>query len=148
MAWIHQHWFSAVQTVGIVGSLLLTLAALRRDARARRTTDYLTLSTLHRDLWSEMHRRPELARITQPVVDLVSAPLSVPEEEFLMLVINHFHIGWRLFREGGILSIDVLAADARAFFARPLPHLVWERSKQPRDPRFVRFIEHALASEA
>jgi hypothetical protein len=148
LAWIHQHWFSVVQTAGIVGSLLLTLAALRRDHRARRTTDYLTLSTLHRELWSEMHRRPELARVTQPVVDLVAAPLSVPEEEFLMLVINHFHIGWHLFCEGGLLSLKVLAADARAFFSLPLPHLVWERSKQPRDPRFVRFIERALAGGA
>ena len=137
-----------MQTVGIVGSLLLTLVALRRDQRARRTTDYLTLTTLHRELWSEMHRRPELARATQPVVDLVAVPLSVAEEEFLMLVINHFHVGWRLFREGGLLSLDVLAADARAFFALPLPHLVWERSKKPRDPRFVRFIENALAREA
>jgi hypothetical protein len=148
LAWLHQHWFNAVQTVGIVGSLLLTLAALRRDARARRTTDYLTLSALHRELWSELHRRPELARITQPVADLVSAPLSVPEEEFLMLVINHFHVGWRLFREGGLLPLQVLAADARAFFTLPLPHLVWERSKQPRNPRFVQFIEDALASYA
>jgi hypothetical protein len=40
------------------------------------------------------------------------------------------------------------AADARAFFTLPLPHLVWERSKQPRNPRFVQFIEDALASYA
>jgi len=144
-AWVEQHWFSAIQTLGIVGGLLFTLAAARRKAKSRRTSDYLTLTSLHRELWSELHRRTDLARIVQPTVDLVGAPISVPEEEFLMLVINHFHTGWLLFREGGLLPLDVLAEDAGAFISLPLARLVWDKTKAPRDPRFVEFVEAALS---
>lgn len=143
--WIQQDWFNAVQTIGIIGTTLVTLAAVRREARGRRIADFLTLTQHHRELWSEVHRRPDLARIVQAGVDLVAAPMTIAEEEFLMLVLNHFHVGWLLFREGGLLSLKVLAMDVRAFFALPLPRQIWNRTKHTRDRRFVRFIERALA---
>lgn len=85
------------------------------------------------------------ARIGQAEVDLIAAPISVAEEEFLMLALNHFHAGWLLVKEGGLVSLEVLAADARAFVTLPIPRAVWERTKHARDPKFVQFIENALA---
>lgn len=143
--WLSQNWFNAVQTLGIVGSSYFTLTVLRRDLRSRRVADYLALTQQHRELWSELHRRPELARVTHVEVDLLAAPISEAEEEFLMLAFNHFHTGWLLVRQGGLISMKTLSADARAFFSLPLPRTVWEQTKHSRDPEFLRFIDQALA---
>ena len=140
-AWFQQNWFSLVQSTGIIGSLLLTALALRRNLRSRQTGDYLTLAQHHRDLWGDLHRRPELARVAVATVDLVSQPMTTAEQEFLLLVITHFHTGWLLAREGSLLKLDVLAQDAGAFFQLPLPSVVWDQTRATRDPEFLRFIE-------
>lgn len=147
LSWLDQHWFNLVQTLGIVGGLGLTFASLRRDHRGRKMGDYLTLVGHHRELWSDAHRRPELARIFQAEVDLLAAPISVMEEEFLNLVIVHFSTGWLRARDGSYLDLPLLAADARAFFSLPIPRVVWQRTTHFRDPQFVTFIEEALAAK-
>lgn len=144
LAWLEANWFSVVQSTGIVGSILLTALMLRRDRRGRKISDLLTLSQHHRDLWSEMHRRPELARIVRPEVDLVGHPITTAEEEFLMLAIMHFDTGWRLAREGSLLTLANMAIDAGSFFTLPLPAHVWAHIRHQRDPKFVKFVEDAV----
>ena len=144
LAWLDQNWFNLAQTLGIVATGLLATLTLRRETRARRLGDYLTVVSQHRELWNDAHRRPELARIFQAEVDLVAAPMSVAEEEYLNLIIDHFHTGWLLATSGVVLKAKVLAVDAQAFFALPLPRRVWEKTRPGRDPAFVRFIEKAL----
>ena len=145
-SWLDQNWFSLVQTLGILGGVGLTAAALRRDTRARKIGDYLILTGQHRELWSEVHRRPELSRILKAEVDLLASPLSVAEEEFLNLAIEHSQTGCLLARAGSPIRLSSLSSDARSFFTLPLPRVVWEKTKHARDPRFVRFIEQAIAS--
>ena len=145
LAWLDQNWFSLVQSIGIIGSILLATRSMRRERRARRIGDYLALAQQHRDLWGDLHRRPELARVTAEQVDLLARPIVPAEEEFLILVIAHFQTGWLLAREDSLLSLSVLARDARAFFQLPLPFDVWDRTKAPRDPAFVQFVEDACA---
>lgn len=146
--WLNQNWFTLIQTLGIIGSLLLTTAALRRDTGARRLGDFLTLAGHHRELWSEIHRNPELRRIFSPEVDLLAHPITPAEQEFLNLVIVHFHTGWHLAKQGAVHSLDVIATDARSFFALPVPRAVWEATRECRDPEFQRFIDQALGKKS
>jgi hypothetical protein len=73
--------------------------------------------------------------------DLVAAPVTVEEREFLLLVIYHFQTCWELGRDGDLVSLDVLRLDAAQFFELPIPRLVWCESRTSRDPRFVAFVE-------
>lgn len=146
VAWLNGSWFSLVQSLGIIASILLTATAMRRDRRSRRIGDYLALTSEHRQLWGDLNHRPELARVVSPDVDLVAEPLSFAEEEFLLLVIVHVHTGWLLAGQGSLVDIRVLARDAGAFFRLPLPRLVWRRTQTLRDPAFVAFIDAACAS--
>ena len=141
--WLQANWFTAIQTVGILGSLWLAVATLRRDIQTRRTADLLSLTAHHRELWKDSYRSPELQRIFQTEVDLVGLPISVAEEEFLNSAIVHFYVGWRLVVAQRIVPPRVFASDVRSFFSLPLPHAVWERTKAVRDPNFVRFVDKA-----
>lgn len=146
--WIEQNWFSVVQAGGIIGSILLSVLMLRRDQRTRRVSDLLTLAGHHRDLWADMHRRPELSRIAASEADLVGSPITIAEEEFLLLVIMHFYTGWMLAREGSLITFKTLATDAGSFFALPLPSKVWSQSRSQRDPDFVRFVDEAVGNRS
>ena len=142
--WGSENWFSLLQSVGIVGGLLLTATTIRQDRRSRAVEAMLTLASNHRSLWSDAHSRKDLARILLPEVDLLERPITVEEEEFLNVVIVHFHTGWLLAKEGVGASLPVFATDVRAFFSLPIPRAVWSKSKSAREPEFVRFVDDCL----
>ena len=144
LIWLSDNWFTLLQSTAIVAGLLFTGAAAQREVRSRKTSDLLTLLQQHRELWSEVHRRPELSRVILSSVDLVGNPVSVAEERFLNLVIIHFHTGWQLAVLGVGHTPEILAMDVRDFFVLPLPRAVWEQSKAVRDPQFVRFVDEVL----
>lgn len=141
---LESNWFNLVQSVGIVASLLFAAVTIHRESRAHQMTALLALDEQHRDLWSELHRRPELARILAPEVDLVGKPVTTAESEFLNTVFVHFCTGWRLAAEHGVLSVDDLQRDLVGFLARPIPHQVWKQTLNIREQRFVAFVEAAL----
>ena len=103
----------------------------------------LSLSGLHRELWTEVHRR-DLRGLSKsrPV-----APISLAEEEFLNLVLVHFYTGWQLARLGTGVSMDVLQKDVQSFFARPIPRAIWQKTRGERDVRFVRFVEKCFVTQ-
>ena len=138
------NWFNLVQSVGIVASLLFAAVTVRRESKAHQMTALLALDEQHRDLWSELHRRPELGRVLAPEVDLVGKPVTTAESEFLNTVFVHFCTGWRLAAEHGVFSEDDLRRDLVGFLARPIPHQVWKQTLNIREQRFVAFVEAAL----
>jgi hypothetical protein len=143
-SWLEENWFHVLEASGITFGLFFTAATLRQQIKARKISDHLLLNQQHRELWSELYRRPALARILERDLDLQTHPMTAEEEEFLNLVIVHFVTGWHLAKQGALIKLKVLKADVGDFFNRPLPHLAWTRSKEFRDPAFNRFVETCL----
>jgi len=135
-SWIKENWFTVVQTVGIVGGLWFTAASFR-------ISNMLTLAEQHRALWDDALERPDLKRVFLAKVEKIE-PVTVEEEEFLNLVIVHFETGWQMANTSTILTREILARDIRGFFSKPLPHSVWEKTRDSRNPQFVKFVERAL----
>ena len=141
--WADQNWFPLLQTVGILGGLFATYLSLLRDRKSWKLANYLTLVGQHRDLWRNVPSDPLLTRVLTPEVDLIGKPISLSEQEFLNLVIVHFHTGWIMAQEKMFLSLAALTADAASFFRLPLPKEVWKLNKAFHDPAFVEFIDNA-----
>jgi hypothetical protein len=144
LLWLRENWFPVLQTVGIIGGLLFTAISIRQATNARRASDLLALTEQHRQLWNEVYTRPGLSRIYSEDVDLLAAPISIPEERFMNQVIVHFQTGWQLACQGSLVTLAAMKADAQTFFKLPIPRSVWNQTKGARDPKFVRFIEQAL----
>lgn len=106
----------------------------------------LALEEQHRELWSELHRCPELARILEPAPDLIALPVTPAESEFLNTVFVHFCTGWRLAAEHRVLSVKDLGRDIRQFLQNPIPLQVWNRTTGIREKRFVEFVERVRAA--
>lgn len=143
-SWLDGNWFNLVQTVGIVGSLLMAAGAASREAKAREIENILTLSGHHQSLWSSIAEKPELQRIFNNNPDALTNPVTVNEELALNEIFAHYLTGWRVASAGGITTLRELSDDVADFFALPLPHAVWEQTKKHRNKRFVRFVENAL----
>ena len=146
VSWIEQNWFLLLQGLGILGGLLFTGLSLGQANKGRKITNLLELSEQHRQLWTEVRERPELARILRTDVDLIAAPITVAEEAYMNLVFNHFSVGWTVARAGSLLTLSALALDVAAFFSLPIPRSVWEETKGNRDRKFVCFVQRVLAS--
>jgi hypothetical protein len=145
-SWVQNNWSSAVGSAGIIGSLWMGIAAAHREAKAREIQNVLRLSEHHHELWNSLNRRPGLDRIRRTDAEVLVDPLTTAEQEFINLAIVHYLTGWRIAEAGGITTLTELAADVRGFFCLPLPHAVWEKTKQYRNQRFVRFVDRALTS--
>jgi hypothetical protein len=144
--WLHDNWFSFLQSVGIAGSLVFTAISVRQNSKDRDTKDLLTLAALHRDLWGDLNRRPELQRIREREVDFVAKPMTSSEAEFLNLAIVHFYTGWLLAKRGAWPSLRALTPDVQGFFSLPIPKTVWQATRETRDPKFVKFVEKCCAT--
>ena len=142
--WVQDNWFSLVQTAGILAGLLFTAWSFRRTSLDQRTSNRLSLAGHHRELWECAHQDAALQRIFATEPDLVAAPVTFEEREFLLEVIYHFQTCLELAREGGLVSLRALRLDAATFFGLPIPRAVWRETRASRDPRFVTFIEECL----
>lgn len=57
-SWFTDNWVDIVQTIGVVAGFLFTAYTLRRDERARETSNLLALKQQYNDLWQEFYSRP------------------------------------------------------------------------------------------
>jgi hypothetical protein len=145
VSWFGSHWHSLLESLGIIGSLLFTGIAVRRDLESRRASEQLTLAAQHRRLWGQLHRRRGLKHVLEPDRDLEREPVTREEQLFLELAFVHFHTGWLICREDGALTpVRVLALDAGHFFNLPAPSAVWATVSQSYQPEFAAFIAEAI----
>jgi hypothetical protein len=122
---------------------LLTRATIKQQAADQKGQSVFTLAQQHYALWSEAQQRDDLKRIFQRNADL-SQPPTLAEEEYLNLIIAHYLVGWESAKTKNFPTLETLSKDAGDFFSRPLPRAIWEKTKETRDPRFVRFVERAV----
>src|SRR5207302_8023789 len=103
----------------------------------------------HREIWSELFKRPELSRISKKDVDLKQFPIKPEEELFIGLLILHLNSAYHAIQDGLYLEPEGMRDDIRQFFSRPMATAVWKKLKPLQDKRFVDFVEtsRGLANE-
>lgn len=144
-SWIGSHWFPFLATGGIIGTFLLSGAALVLDAHVRRVANLIQLTEHHRTLWERLLADPQLARVLDPHVDLENAPPTAAEEMFVVFIILHLSNTYYAMKTGFYRQPEGLGKDIERFFAFPLPWRVWQRVKELQERAFVAFVERALS---
>jgi hypothetical protein len=140
--WIAHNWFSLLQSLGIIGGLFFTGISLRIDAKVRRLGNLLTITQQHREIWTNLYRRPELSRVLDPKANVTSEPVTEEEEMFILLLLVHLGTTRDVLKTGMLDKPDEgVPKDIKWFFSLPVPKTVWERVKDRQDEAFVRFVE-------
>lgn len=138
------NWFTFLQSAGIIGSLLFAGIGLHSEARTRRVANLLTVTSNHREVWTELYRRPELRRVLEVKVDLQSKPVSIEEEIFVVLVILHVASVFEALKGDLLIAQEGFRRDVWWIFSRPIPRAVWERIKVLQNDDFAAFVEQCL----
>jgi len=142
--WIAEHWFDGIQTVGIVGGLLLAGYTSWKDEQARKISNSIAINEQHHRTWSELNERPKLKRIHARQVDLENEPISAEEELFVTQLILNLSIAFRAMKHGELARFEGLQWDVKSFFSLPIPKAVWMSVKAFQDRDFVSFVETAM----
>lgn len=140
-AWLGQNWLDVVQTVGIIASLIFAGITLRDDTRERRVENLLLLTQGHRDLWSTIFARPDLARIFDASADLDRKPLTLAEQLLVKQVIQHLYSAFEAMNNNLVIRPAALRRDVGEFFRLPIPAAVWKDLEKFQNPDFVAFVE-------
>lgn len=114
MKWLTEHWFEALESIGIVSGLVFTSLTMRWDEKSTRVTNLLTLKREHRELWTELYRRPKLARVVNPMADLKHAPVTDEESLFVGLLIVHLNATYQAIKQGVSIELEGLREDETA----------------------------------
>jgi|SRR6266850_5346183 len=142
--WFSVHWFTLLQSAGIIGGLLFTAVSLRIDAKVRRVGNLIAVTHEHRDIWTQLYKRPELWRVVDRDLDLEQAPPTAEEELFVNFLILHLASVHEAMREGMFVQLPGVQRDIRNFFSLPIPNLVWGKLRSLQNIEFVAFIEKSL----
>ena len=140
-AWLAEHWFDLLQTAGIMGSLVFTGYAVRKDERARIIGNLIGIQDQYVRIWREMFERPQLGRVLKSDVNLKDEPMTDAEWLFVKMLILHLDTVRRATKAGMFVDLDGLQEDIRHFFGLPIPKAVWEKLKPFQDKQFITFIE-------
>jgi hypothetical protein len=136
-------WLTIIQGVGIIGGLIFTAVSLRFNAKVRRVENLILLTAQHRKIWKELFDHNRLTRILKADINIDRHPVTVEEERFTLIIINHLHCSYFALKAGVAPSFKGLRKDIKEFFAYPIPQQVWRRSKQFQNRDFVKFVEKA-----
>jgi len=142
-AWLAQHWFDLLQTVGIVGGLVFTGYAVIKDERARVVGNLISIQDQYVRIWKMMIEQSQLARVLKKDLDLKSHPITDSERLFVQLLIVHLDTVRRATREKMFVEIERAHDDVRDFFGLPIPKAVWEEIRPFQDSEFITFVEAA-----
>jgi hypothetical protein len=142
--WITENWFNVVSALGIVGGLLFTALSLRSETKTRRIANLLTLTQNHRELWSELFRNPDLARVLDASADPTKHPVHRDQSIYVNLLIQHLSSAYEAMKTGLVLKPEGVKRDVKDFFSLPIPRATWEKIKVLQNDDFVDFVEESL----
>jgi hypothetical protein len=145
MEWLAEHWFEAMEAVGIVAALVYHAHVMSWEKRSTRVSNLVALTREHRQLWTELYRRPELARVLDAGADLQRAPVTPDEALFVKLLIQQLHAAYQAMRQKVFIEVEGMRADVRAFFALPIPRTLWPELRPLQNRDFVSFVDSCLS---
>jgi hypothetical protein len=106
--------------------------------------DLLSVTRQHREIWSQLFDRPELARLLDEKADARRTSPTLEEELFISLLILHLNSAYRAIAQGLLLKPDGLKRDIQFFFGLPIPRRIWEEARWLQDQDFARFVDKCL----
>ena len=144
-AWLTDNWFDLLQSAGIIGGFWFAAQSYRFDTKVRKVGNYFELVRHHREIWSQLYERPEIARVLDPDPDLAKEPITTEEELFVTQIILHVSGFVRATREGAVDSLDGAEIDICEFFTKPIPKSVWRKQERFQDPELANLVNGSLS---
>lgn len=135
-------WFAAVQSVGIIASLLFTAYATFRNSQLTKVSNSLLITQHHREIWSlYLSHEKKLARVFSENPDLKWKPVTEAEKTFMILIFLHMSAAFKAQKNSSVHSIEGMDLDILEVLSLPIPKQIWTEVKGFQDRDFVDYVE-------
>ncbi len=145
MSWPSEYllanWFTLVQSIGIVATLLIAIATLRRQMHQTRVANSLLVTQHHRDIWKMSIENSKLNRTFTKKPDLFRKPITEAERTFVNLIFLHMCATLKAIEAKTIYPIDGMVADLVDIMSFPIPALVWREVAPYHDKIFAAYVD-------
>lgn len=115
------NWADPSSAIAAIVSTLLAASGLASDKREKKAEFQFFVDQSYERVWSKHNENPALWRITQDCIDLEKNPVTLEEERFILLLLNHVTSTLKAIRFGVYDKPDQIEEDILSFFAKPIP---------------------------
>lgn len=115
---------------------------IHEDREERRVSNLFSLTKNHREIWSLLIDRPELARVLDRQVDIETRPIEETERRFVLFLILHLATSFEAQKRGMFVEADGIRRDVKNFFTLPIPRTIWREFRAFQQPDFVWFVDN------
>lgn len=140
MDYLAAHWFTLLQTFGIIASILFTAFQIRFQHKSQMVTNSLLVTQHHRDIWKTFISDQELSRLFQEKPNLGSNPITEHERMFMNLVFLHISAVLKAVKAKAIYPVEGMESDVRDLLSYPIPKAVWEEIAEFQDQGLRDFV--------
>lgn len=141
-------WIEVAQTIGIITAIMISVWQIRVMIKHNKLQIQQQMILSHRDYWKLMYQYPELARITEKNINLDEKPLTIFEERYVHMLINHLTFVISASKEKSYEILEGDKLDIKTFFELPIPKKVWNESKKYHSKDFVKKFEDIINSKS
>ena len=118
------NWIELGSALAGLASMALALIGHFSSKQSDQADFSFSVDESYERVWSKHNGNPALARITEDSVDLKAQPITLEEERFVLLLLNHLTSTVKAIHLGKYEKPDGMEADVTSFFSKPIPNAV------------------------
>lgn len=152
--WLSENWFDALTVLTGLSGLWFAGFAIHRDAqargeeaKARKFSNQIAVTSSHREVWKEFFHSPELKRVIESAADVSRQPVTPEEEFFVQLVISNTGLMYEALKGELVTEQEGFRRDIQSFFSLPVPRAVWSATKRLQNQDFAAYIDASLKND-
>jgi hypothetical protein len=138
LRFLTEHWFSLIQTGGIIFSILWGAHLNNLGKRTEKVSNYLLLTQCHRDVWKIIIDHP---KYYDSIFVKQSEKLSTEEKQFLTFVFLHMTCTFELIKNKQITDIEALRLDIGELMTSKAVSNRWKDIQKYYNQDFINFIQ-------
>lgn len=125
-------------------SLLVGIATYYSGKRGEKADFQFSVDESYERVWSKHNGNPALERVTLDSVDLRRSPVTLEEERFILLLLNHLTSTVKAIRLGKYEKPLGMEKDIEDFFSKPIPQAVAKKFFEMQSKEVQQLLKPAM----
>ena len=123
-AFLKENIFEVGAALGGLFSAIITISTFYSTKQGEKVDSQFSVDESYERVWSKHNGNPDLKRITLDKADLKREPVTLEEERFILLLLNHVTSTMKAINRGKYDKPDGMELDVTTFFQKPIPNAV------------------------
>ena len=128
-------------------SAVIAITSFYSAKNSEKIDSQFSVDESYERVWSKHNGNPELKRVTLDDVDLKNEPVTLEEERFILLLLNHVTSTIKAIKGGKYEKPDGMELDIQTFFKKPIPNAVARKFFDMQSKDVQALLEQTIGEE-